>query len=113
MKWPFFWDLNRLLGSLPLNDTTLVDESLASNHATPAVVEVGFVVSLRKVSAFLNNKSFQCTSGSQWQMHEIILKIAHRAEFTELIEVLLCFGCFFDKPLQSDETLHACDGAVR
>ncbi|KAM7286373.1 uncharacterized protein ISCGN_015036 [Ixodes scapularis] len=40
MKWPFFWDLNRLLGSLPLNDTTLVDESLASNHATPAVVEL-------------------------------------------------------------------------
>ncbi|XP_040067887.1 uncharacterized protein LOC115327229 [Ixodes scapularis] len=40
MKWPFFWDLNRLFGSLPLNDTTLVDESLASNHATPAVVEL-------------------------------------------------------------------------
>ncbi|CAN7978747.1 unnamed protein product, partial [Ixodes persulcatus] len=39
IKWPLFWDLNRLLGSLHLNDTALVDESLASKHATPAVVE--------------------------------------------------------------------------
>ncbi|EEC12235.1 hypothetical protein IscW_ISCW009846 [Ixodes scapularis] len=40
VKWPSFWDLNRLLGSLPLNDTALVDESLASNHATLTVVEL-------------------------------------------------------------------------
>lgn len=74
MKWPFFWDLNRLVGSLPLNDTALVDESLASNHTTPAIVEVGLVVSLRKVTAFLNNKSLQCKSCSQWQMHETVFE---------------------------------------
>ncbi|CAN7937306.1 unnamed protein product [Ixodes hexagonus] len=40
MRWPFYWELHRFLGSLPVNNTGLVDESSCSDNYTPEVVEL-------------------------------------------------------------------------
>ncbi|CAN8011311.1 unnamed protein product [Ixodes pacificus] len=39
INWPFYWELHRFLGSLPLNNTSLVVESSCSDQASPAMLE--------------------------------------------------------------------------
>ncbi|XP_042145578.1 trihelix transcription factor GT-3a-like, partial [Ixodes scapularis] len=40
ITWPFYWEVHRILGSLPVNDSSLVEESDCSERVTPAVSEL-------------------------------------------------------------------------